>query len=154
MFGTLIIGLPAGHTGGELFVRFDGREEMIDFAPAANNFAIAHAAFFADCEHEVKPVTSGYRVCLAYNLLQSSGGKKIESLQFSTQVEQLSDAVGEEDGVPLIVGAQLRPALAQRCELCGHIARGEPHPVAAPFTLERFTTGRLIDEAAAAAVSH
>ncbi|MEZ5818980.1 MAG: sarcosine oxidase subunit beta family protein [Hyphomicrobiaceae bacterium] len=34
------------------------------------------------------------------------------------------------------------------------IARDEPHPVAAPFTLERFTTGRLIDEAAAAAVSH
>lgn len=34
------------------------------------------------------------------------------------------------------------------------IARGCPHPVAAPFTLERFTTGRLIDEAAAAAVSH
>jgi sarcosine oxidase, subunit beta len=34
------------------------------------------------------------------------------------------------------------------------IARDEPHPVAAPFALERFTTGRLIDEAAAAAVAH
>ena len=34
------------------------------------------------------------------------------------------------------------------------LARGEPHPIAAPFTLERFTRGRLIDEAAAAAVSH
>ena len=34
------------------------------------------------------------------------------------------------------------------------IATGIPHPIAAPFTLERFTTGRLIDEAAAAAVSH
>ena len=34
------------------------------------------------------------------------------------------------------------------------IARGEPHPIAAPFTLERFTTGDLIDEAAAAAVAH
>jgi len=34
------------------------------------------------------------------------------------------------------------------------IARGEPHPIAAPFTLERFRTGRLIDEAAAAAVAH
>jgi sarcosine oxidase subunit beta len=34
------------------------------------------------------------------------------------------------------------------------LAREEPHPLAAPFSLERFTTGRLIDEAAAAAVSH
>ena len=34
------------------------------------------------------------------------------------------------------------------------IARGEPHPIAAPFSLSRFRTGRLIDEAAAAAVSH
>ena len=34
------------------------------------------------------------------------------------------------------------------------LARGEPHPIAAPFTLERFRSGRLIDEAAAAAVAH
>jgi sarcosine oxidase subunit beta len=34
------------------------------------------------------------------------------------------------------------------------IARGEPHPIAAPFSLDRFATGRLIDEAAAAAVAH
>jgi sarcosine oxidase subunit beta len=34
------------------------------------------------------------------------------------------------------------------------IARGEPHPIAALFSLDRFRTGRLIDEAAAAAVAH
>jgi sarcosine oxidase subunit beta len=34
------------------------------------------------------------------------------------------------------------------------LATGEPHPINAPFTLERFRTGRLIDEAAAAAVAH
>ncbi|MEL6872895.1 MAG: sarcosine oxidase subunit beta, partial [Pseudomonadota bacterium] len=34
------------------------------------------------------------------------------------------------------------------------IATGEPHPIAAPFALSRFETGRLIDEAAAAAVAH
>ena len=34
------------------------------------------------------------------------------------------------------------------------IARDEPHPINAPFTLERFRNGRLIDEAAAAAVAH
>ncbi len=34
------------------------------------------------------------------------------------------------------------------------VARDEPHPINAPYTIERFTTGRLIDEAAAAAVAH
>ena len=34
------------------------------------------------------------------------------------------------------------------------VATGEPHRIAAPFSLERFRTGRLIDEAAAAAVAH
>ncbi|HLQ11682.1 MAG TPA: sarcosine oxidase subunit beta family protein [Steroidobacteraceae bacterium] len=34
------------------------------------------------------------------------------------------------------------------------IAHDEPHPINAPFTLERFRDGLLIDEAAAAAVAH
>ncbi|WP_417724724.1 sarcosine oxidase subunit beta family protein [Salipiger sp.] len=34
------------------------------------------------------------------------------------------------------------------------VAKDAPHPINAPFTLERFRTGRLIDEAAAAAVAH
>jgi sarcosine oxidase subunit beta len=34
------------------------------------------------------------------------------------------------------------------------LATGEPHPINAPFTLDRFRSGRLIDEAAAAAVAH
>ncbi len=34
------------------------------------------------------------------------------------------------------------------------IAKDEPHPINAAFTLDRFRTGRLIDEAAAAAVAH
>jgi sarcosine oxidase subunit beta len=34
------------------------------------------------------------------------------------------------------------------------IAKDEPHPLNAPFTLERFTTGALIDEHGAAAVAH
>ena len=34
------------------------------------------------------------------------------------------------------------------------VATGEPHRINAPFSLDRFRTGRLIDEAAAAAVAH
>ena len=34
------------------------------------------------------------------------------------------------------------------------IAKGEPHPLNAPFTLDRFASGKLIDEHGAAAVAH
>jgi sarcosine oxidase subunit beta len=34
------------------------------------------------------------------------------------------------------------------------LATGKPHPIAAPFSLNRFVSGRLINEAAAAAVAH
>jgi sarcosine oxidase, subunit beta len=34
------------------------------------------------------------------------------------------------------------------------VAHGEPHPYVAPFTLDRFTTGALVDEHGAAAVAH
>jgi len=34
------------------------------------------------------------------------------------------------------------------------IANGRPHRVAEPFSLNRFTEGRLIDESVAAAVAH
>lgn len=34
------------------------------------------------------------------------------------------------------------------------VARDDPHPIAAPFSLDRFSSGRLIDENIAAAVAH
>jgi sarcosine oxidase subunit beta len=34
------------------------------------------------------------------------------------------------------------------------IAHDAPHPLNAPFALERFTTGALVDEHGAAAVAH
>jgi sarcosine oxidase subunit beta len=40
------------------------------------------------------------------------------------------------------------------CGLAHTIAHGRPHPLNEPFSLERFSTGALIDEHAAAAVAH
>jgi len=34
------------------------------------------------------------------------------------------------------------------------VAHGSPHPLNAPFGLDRFTTGALVDEHGAAAVAH
>ncbi|MDO7835592.1 sarcosine oxidase subunit beta family protein [Sphingobium sp. HBC34] len=38
--------------------------------------------------------------------------------------------------------------------LAHHIATGDPHPLAAPFSLDRFSTGALIDEAGASGIAH
>jgi len=71
MFGTLVVVLPSEHTGGELVVNHGGKEVTMSLA---NNEVseIRFAAFYADCEHEVKPITSGNRICLIYNLVRRS----------------------------------------------------------------------------------
>ncbi|MGA2258558.1 MAG: 2OG-Fe(II) oxygenase [Thermoguttaceae bacterium] len=74
MFATLVVCLPSHHEGGLLIVRHDGQTATIDFAKKGGEFETQYAAFYADCEHEIKPVTSGYRVCLVYNL--ATAGKK------------------------------------------------------------------------------
>lgn len=69
MFGTMIVVLPAAHGGGELIVRHAGRTVTLDLSGAEVS-ELQVAAFYADCEHEVRPITEGYRVCLVYNLIQ------------------------------------------------------------------------------------
>jgi predicted 2-oxoglutarate/Fe(II)-dependent dioxygenase YbiX len=90
MFGTLIIGLPSTHTGGELVIRFDHKEKIIDFSSPSSNYKIPYVAFFADCDHEIKPITSGYRVALVYNLLQYSGSQQLSQSKNSTKVDQIA----------------------------------------------------------------
>jgi predicted 2-oxoglutarate/Fe(II)-dependent dioxygenase YbiX len=75
MFATLVITLPSRCSGGELIVRHDGQEVCLDL----NNddtAELSFAAFYADCVHEVRPVTSGYRLALIYNLVHESNGPK------------------------------------------------------------------------------
>lgn len=69
MFGTLVVVLPSAHRGGELVMRHAGREVVAELS--GEEFSeLKFAAFYADCEHEVRPVTEGHRVCLG-NLLTS-----------------------------------------------------------------------------------
>ena len=74
MFATLVVCLPSRHEGGSLIVRHDGQTATIDFAKKGGEFETQYAAFYADCEHEIRPVSSGYRICLVYNL--ATAGKK------------------------------------------------------------------------------
>lgn len=115
MFGTLLIALPSKHSGGELMVRFDGKEKRVDFSGAASHFKMPYAAFYADCEHEVKPVTSGYRICLVYNLIQQETKKKVTIEPLGTHVNKFVGILHQDKYDPeqptriILLGHQYTP---------------------------------------------
>jgi len=89
MFGTLTICLPSKFEGGELSVYFDGKESIIDFAKATP-YKIPYAAFYADCDHEIKPIKSGYKLSLVYNLIIDKSNDAIKLQKNSAYVSQIS----------------------------------------------------------------
>ena len=74
MFGSLVVCLPTQFCGGALITRHDGREVPFDWSSSLQNplQSVCWAAFFSDVEHEVFPVTEGYRVTLTYNLYSNT----------------------------------------------------------------------------------
>ena len=93
-FGSLLVSLPCAHAGGHLRVSHSGATHVFDFSAGGSSPRHAYygygpdaerkkadalldhrppaslqwAAFFGDAEHEVKPVTEGARLTLAYIL--------------------------------------------------------------------------------------
>jgi predicted 2-oxoglutarate/Fe(II)-dependent dioxygenase YbiX len=90
MFATLIVVVPSLSAGGELVVRHKEREVRLDLR-CEEPSDIAFAAFYADCVHEVLPVTAGYRLALVYNLVRPGRGALPEPPHYAAQ----EDAVAE-----------------------------------------------------------
>jgi hypothetical protein len=75
MFGSLIIVFPTKHEGGALTFLHGGGKWIFNSAEMVTTQtepSIAFVAFYSDVEHQVAPVTSGYRVTLTYNLYFSA----------------------------------------------------------------------------------
>lgn len=68
--GSLVVCLPSPFKGGNLIIRHHGREVGYDWSYESAS-AIQWAAFYSDCEHEIKEVTEGHRITLTYNLFVS-----------------------------------------------------------------------------------
>jgi predicted 2-oxoglutarate/Fe(II)-dependent dioxygenase YbiX len=73
MVGTLTVTLPGASRGGELIVQHG--EKYATYR--SSDKLLSFVAFYADCRHEVQPVTSGYRIVLTYNLLLSVAGETL-----------------------------------------------------------------------------
>lgn len=65
MIGTLVVTLPSSYAGGELMI---GKGEDWK-AYRGSRDALSLVAFYADCQHEVLKLKSGYRITLTYNLM-------------------------------------------------------------------------------------
>jgi hypothetical protein len=65
MIGTLVVTLPSAYAGGELMI---GKGEDWK-AYRRSRDSLSLVAFYADCQHEVLKVRSGYRITLTYNLM-------------------------------------------------------------------------------------
>ena len=75
MFGTLVIILPTSYSGGELVVHHS--DETKSFDQGENSaFCTQYAAFYADCQHELKVLESGNRLCIVYNLVKGGNGPR------------------------------------------------------------------------------
>ncbi|KAF9523158.1 hypothetical protein CPB83DRAFT_863407 [Crepidotus variabilis] len=73
MIGSLVVIFPTAHEGGVLHFRKGDERWAFDSAKATATAShttphVAYVAFYSDLEHEVSPVTAGYRVTLTYNL--------------------------------------------------------------------------------------
>ena len=92
MVATLVINLPAKHSGGELVILHQGQQKTIEISGAAAGLEAEYAAFYADCQHEVKPLRSGYRRCLTYNLALAKprGKQAVVAPNFQDATEQIA----------------------------------------------------------------
>ena len=96
MVATLVVVLPSDYEGGELIVRHDGQERTIDFQSGEDSaFQVHFAAFYADCEHEVRPIRKGHRLALVYNLTLAKSKKAITAPRVSEHVDRIAGLIRE-----------------------------------------------------------
>jgi len=89
MVATLVILLPSRYRGGTLLVENQGDSQRYPSTSAPQN-KLTFIAFYADCQHEVKPVTEGYRIALTYNLILKPS-KETVALPIAKDAQQSLD---------------------------------------------------------------
>ena len=104
MFATLVIVLPSAYQGGELVVEHQGKRMVLDLRqddPAE----VSYAAFYADCRHEVKPVTAGHRLALVFNLVRPNSKRLPRPPRHEPAIAHLAEALNgwNDDGADWLI---------------------------------------------------
>lgn len=96
MVGSLVVVLPSTYRGGAVVV-VHGAERKT-FRKQRRPGDLLWIAFYADCQHEVQPVTAGYRLALQYNLRYE--GPPLARHGLASAPEQLTQALGRHFSSP------------------------------------------------------
>ncbi|KAI8243370.1 hypothetical protein K4K55_008427 [Colletotrichum sp. SAR 10_96] len=91
MVGTLVICLPSKHQGGDVHLAFGSDQRVFSTAPTST-FDITTLAWFSDVTHEVKELTSGYRLALTYNIVQNGSAKQSAGF-FGQQAQEVKQVL-------------------------------------------------------------
>ncbi|KAH8752277.1 hypothetical protein F5883DRAFT_351430, partial [Diaporthe sp. PMI_573] len=92
MFATLVICLPSEHTGGTVCLQHG--EDLIELCTAeSSEFNSYYLAWYTDVTHEIKPVETGYRWVLTYNLIMDCRSSCLSASALDSQIENLVEAL-------------------------------------------------------------
>ncbi|KAF2102572.1 hypothetical protein NA57DRAFT_10257, partial [Rhizodiscina lignyota] len=106
MFGTLVVCLPSRHTGGEMILSHHGQLISLETA-LSSDFDLSAIAWYSDVKHEIKPVLTGYRLALTYNLARAAGSGERPSAKTihkrNTEIQRAFEQWQDDDNEPLLV---------------------------------------------------
>ena len=96
MIATLVVALPTAGTGGDLVIRHLDREATVNLQVDEPD-ELSYAAFYADCVHQTKPVESGHRVSLVFNVIMKPGAGPVlaKTPDYSKHVNGISEILSE-----------------------------------------------------------
>lgn len=89
MFATIVIVLPSHFTGGAAHLSFGDLSKVYDCS-ATSQLETTVLAWYTDVTHEIKPITSGYRLALSYNLIHTTKALRPALVRHDSLTEKLS----------------------------------------------------------------
>lgn len=101
MFATIIVVLPSQFTGGAAHLSHSGLNIVYDCSEGSS-YQTTVMAWYTDVTHEIKPITSGYRLVLAYNLVHTTTSVRPALTNNEDSVQKLREILlawqQDEDG--------------------------------------------------------